>query len=127
MGPEQHASQARTRPAKPRYGNCIVRTRYNMQVQSGSGIYFVFVAAVFFLYWASTGSRLARLAVILAANYLFCARFGLFYVLLIPACSSLDFLFGLGLMRSNRPRIRALLVTASVVLNLGILVLSRHM
>jgi alginate O-acetyltransferase complex protein AlgI len=98
-----------------------------MQVQSGSGIYFVFLATVFFLYWASTGSRLVRLAVILAANYLFCARFGLFYVLLIPACSTVDFLIGLGLMRSDRPRIRALLVAASVILNLGILILSRHM
>jgi D-alanyl-lipoteichoic acid acyltransferase DltB (MBOAT superfamily) len=98
-----------------------------MQVQSGSGIYFVFVAAVFFVYWASTGSRLLRLAVILLANYLFCARFGLFYVLLLPVCSSLDFLIGLGLMRYSRPRTRALLVAASVTLNLAILILSRHM
>jgi len=98
-----------------------------MHVQSGSGIYFAFIAAVFFLYWASTGSRLLRLAVILLANYLFCARFGLFYILLLPVCSSLDFLIGLGLMRSSRPRIRTLLVALSIGLNLSVLVVSRHM
>lgn len=98
-----------------------------MQMQAGSGIYFVFVAAVFFLYWASTGSRLARLGVVLAANYFFCARFGLFYVLLLPVCSSIDFAIGLGLMRSQEPRVRKLLVGLSVVLNLGVLVASRHM
>ncbi|HEY2019360.1 MAG TPA: hypothetical protein VGH38_37890, partial [Bryobacteraceae bacterium] len=96
-------------------------------MQSGSGIYFVFIAAVFFLYWASSGSRLLRLAVILLANYLFCARFGLFYVLLLPACSSLDFLIGLGLMRSGRSGVRRLLVALSVCLNLSVLILSRHM
>ncbi|SPF49393.1 Membrane bound O-acyl transferase, MBOAT family protein [Candidatus Sulfopaludibacter sp. SbA4] len=98
-----------------------------MHVQPGSGIYFVFVAAVFFAYWASAGSRLLRLAVILLANYLFCARFGLFYVLLLPVCSSLDFLIGLGLMRAGRPPIRRVLVALSVGLNLSVLVVSRHM
>ena len=98
-----------------------------MQVQSGSGIYFAFIAAVFFIYWASAGSRLVRLGVILLANYLFCARFGLFYILILPVCSSLDFLIGLGLMRSSRPRIRTLLVALSVTMNLAVLVASRHM
>jgi alginate O-acetyltransferase complex protein AlgI len=98
-----------------------------MRVQSGSGIYFAFIAAVFFVYWASAGSRLVRLGVILLANYLFCARFGLFYILILPVCSSLDFLIGLGLMRSSRPRIRTLLVALSVTMNLAVLVASRHM
>jgi D-alanyl-lipoteichoic acid acyltransferase DltB (MBOAT superfamily) len=98
-----------------------------MLVQSGSGVYFAFIAAVFFLYWASAGSRLMRLAVVLAANCLFCARFGLFYIVLLPACASLDFLAGLGLMRSGDARIRRLLVALSVGLNLSVLVASRHM
>ena len=100
---------------------------YNMQVQTGSGIYYAFVAAVFFLYWASSGSRLLRLAIVLFANYLFCARYGLFYVLLIPACSTLDFLFGLGLMRFRGAFLRRLCVGASLCLNLGLLVGSRQM
>jgi alginate O-acetyltransferase complex protein AlgI len=96
-------------------------------VQVGSGVYFVFVAAVFFLYWASAGSRVVRLAVVLAANFLFCAHFGLFYVLLIPACSTVDFLVGLGLVRFRPASVRRLLVTLSVVLNIAILAGSRHM
>src|ERR1035438_6191717 len=66
-----------------------------MRVQAGSGVYWAFVAGVFFLYWACAGSRQLRLAAVLLANYIFCARFGLFYVFLIPACSSLDYLAGL--------------------------------
>jgi hypothetical protein len=55
---------------------------------------FLFVAAVFFLYWTAAANRYARLGIILVANYFFCARFGLFYLLLLPACSTLDFLVG---------------------------------
>jgi len=98
-----------------------------MQVQAGSGAYFLFVAFVFFIYWANSGSRLWRLSVILLADYLFCARFGLFYVVLLPVCSSLDYLVGLGLMRENRQPVRRALVTFSVVLNLALLAGSRHM
>ena len=96
-------------------------------MQTTSAAYFAFIAAVFFVYWASSRSRLLRLAVILFANLLFCARFGVFYVLLIPAAASIDFLVGLGLMHSNGAFIRRLLVSVSVILNLGLLVGSRHM
>jgi len=99
-------------------------------VQVGAGVYFVFVAAVFLLYWlswAATGSRIVRLAVVLAANYLFCAHFGLFYVLLIPVCSTADFLVGLGLAHFQRPWLRRLLVGFSVALNVALLAASRHM
>ena len=98
-----------------------------MPVQPGSGVYCAFVAAVFVLYWGFSGFRLPRLAVILLANYLFCARFGLFYVVLIPACSTLDFLVGLGLMRWRRAGVRRLLVWISISVNLAVLVGSRHM
>jgi D-alanyl-lipoteichoic acid acyltransferase DltB (MBOAT superfamily) len=98
-----------------------------MRVQAGGGLYFVFVAAVFFIYWACSGSRLLRLTVILLANYLFCAHYGLFYVVLIPACSTLDYLVGLGLMRFRRAAVRKLLVGISIAVNLGVLAGSRHM
>jgi len=98
-----------------------------MPMQAVSGVYFVFIAAVFFLYWAASSRRELRLAVVLLANYFFCARFGLFYVLLIPACSSADYLAGIGLMRFRRTGVRRLLLAASVVLNLTLLVGSRHM
>jgi D-alanyl-lipoteichoic acid acyltransferase DltB (MBOAT superfamily) len=98
-----------------------------MRVQAGSGVYWAFVAGVFFLYWACAGSRRLRLAAVLLANYVFCARFGLFYVFLIPACSTLDYLVGLGLMSSRRAVIRRLLVGFSLCLNLSLLAGSRHM
>jgi D-alanyl-lipoteichoic acid acyltransferase DltB (MBOAT superfamily) len=98
-----------------------------MPVQSGVAVYFTFIAVVFFVYWAFRRARLARLAVLLFANYLFCARFGAFYALLIPACSTVDYLVGLGLMRARRPAWRWFLLGVSVAMNLALLVGSRHM
>jgi D-alanyl-lipoteichoic acid acyltransferase DltB (MBOAT superfamily) len=97
-----------------------------MGEQAGS-VYYVFVAAVFFAYWACARWRLPRLGIILFANYLFCARFGLFYILLIPACSTLDFLAGLGLMRFRGAAVRRLLAGGSIALNLTVMAGSRHM
>ena len=101
-----------------------------MSLQAGSSSYFLFAAAVFFLYWASAqirpGSRLPRLGVILLANCFFCARYGLFYLYLIPACSTVDYLIGLGLMRWRPAGVRRLLAGLSVALNLALLIGSRH-
>jgi D-alanyl-lipoteichoic acid acyltransferase DltB (MBOAT superfamily) len=98
-----------------------------MGLVSGSATYFIFAAAIFFAYWACAKGRLARLAVILFANYFFCARFGLFYVALIPACSAVDFLVGLGLMRASNGLLRRALVGVSLAVNLALLIGSRHM
>ncbi|HKE23293.1 MAG TPA: MBOAT family O-acyltransferase [Bryobacteraceae bacterium] len=96
-------------------------------MHSATGSFYVLVAAVFFLYWACAGVRVLRLGIILAANYLFCAHFGLFYVVLLPVCGTVDYLLGLGLMRFERSWLRRVLVGASVVMNLGLLVGGRHM
>src|SRR5258708_38169257 len=87
----------------------------------GDATYFIFIAAVFFIYWASAGYRVARLGVVLLGNYYFCARFGLFYLALLPACSTLDFLVGLGLMRWDVTRECRALVGLSVAPNLALL------
>jgi D-alanyl-lipoteichoic acid acyltransferase DltB (MBOAT superfamily) len=92
----------------------------------GSGIFFAFLAAVFFLYWLSAGWRIPRLAIILLANLLFCARYGLFYAWLLPLCSLADFFVGLGLSRCQNPWLRRLLLAASITWNVGLLVASRH-
>jgi len=97
-----------------------------MSLQAGSSSYFLFAAAVFLLYWMAAASRLARLAVILLANYFFCARFGLIYLWLIPACSTADYLLGLGLMRWRHAAVRRALVLLSVAINLSLLLGSRH-
>ncbi|HUP03467.1 MAG TPA: MBOAT family O-acyltransferase [Bryobacteraceae bacterium] len=98
-----------------------------MVVQAGSGVYWAFAAAVFFLYWACAPSPRLRLAAVLLANYTFCARFGLFYLALIPACSTLDYLAGLGLMSWKRPALRRLLAGFSVCLDLSLIAGSRYL
>jgi len=95
-------------------------------MSAGSAPYFLFVAAVFFIYWSASTNRYARLSVILLANYFFCARFGLFYLALLPACATLDFLIGLGLMRWQEPAIRRTLVGISIAANLTLLSSTRH-
>jgi alginate O-acetyltransferase complex protein AlgI len=113
-----------------RYCNCCrdpARLTTIAKVQPASAAYYIFIAAVFFLYWTAARHRLARLAVILLASYFFCARFGIFYVVLLPICSSIDYAVGLGLMRFERRSVRRLLVGVSVALNLALLAGSRHM
>jgi D-alanyl-lipoteichoic acid acyltransferase DltB (MBOAT superfamily) len=97
-----------------------------MGLAAGSSTYFIFVAAVFFLYWA-VPARLLRLGIILLANYFFCSRFGLFYLALIPACGTIDYLAGLGLMRFGNALARRALAAGSVAMNLVLLVGARHM
>src|ERR1017187_8901081 len=102
-----------------------VTLRAPMGLAAGSSTYFIFVAAVFFVYWAAPQARLLRLGIVLLANYYFCARFGLFYLALIPACGTADFLVGLGLMRFRLAGVRRLLVGVSIAVNLALLVGSR--
>ena len=84
---------------------------------SGSLGYFLFAAAVFFLYWITAGSRNARLGFILLANYYFCSGFGLVYLVILPTCSSVDYLIGRGLMAAKNPASRCVLVWLSVAVN----------
>jgi alginate O-acetyltransferase complex protein AlgI len=97
-----------------------------MGLAAGSSAYFIFVAIVFVVFWMLPPHRLARLGLILLANYFFCARYGLFYVVLLPLCASADYLVGLGLTRFRAAGVRRLLVGLSVAMNLGLLLGSRH-
>jgi alginate O-acetyltransferase complex protein AlgI len=96
-------------------------------VHSTGAAYFLFVVIVLLAYWLVAGSRLARFTVLLAANYFFCARYGLFYLALIPTCSSIDYLAGFGMQRYRRVFVRRLFLCLSLAANLGLLILSRHM
>ena len=62
-----------------------------------SSPYFIFLAAVFLLYWPISRVRLLTLSLILFANYFFYAKWDLAYLAIIPAASTIDFLLGLGL------------------------------
>ena len=92
-----------------------------------SSAYFIFLVAVFLLYWPVARNRSLALAVILLANYFFYAKWDLFYLFLIPAASTCDFAIGLALERSKSKPLRRILVWSSVLLNLGILASFKYM
>ncbi len=92
-----------------------------------SSTYFIFLAALFLLYWPLSRWRAAGLAILLFANYFFYAKWDLFYLFLIPLGSTIDFAIGLGLGRFQRPGVRKLLVSLSLLLNLGLLTAFKYM
>jgi D-alanyl-lipoteichoic acid acyltransferase DltB (MBOAT superfamily) len=120
-----------------------------------SSVYFVFLVGIFLLYWPLSRWRAAGLAVLLFANYFFYAKWDLFYLLLIPGASFIDYLIGLGLgaglqrpaagpsaaptgalaplspawfqQLATRAWFRRLLLSCSLVLNLGILACFKYM
>lgn len=86
-----------------------------------SPAYFVFLLAIFFAYWLAARYRFGALAVIVFANYFFYARWDLVYLALIPAASTCDFFLGQAIDRAQRPQIRRLFVTLSIILNVGLI------
>lgn len=92
-----------------------------------SSTYFLFLAALFFLYWPLSRWRAAGLGLLLFANYFFYAKWDLFYLFLIPVCSTIDFAIGWGLGATQRPGLRKLLVSLSLAVNLGMLAAFKYM
>jgi alginate O-acetyltransferase complex protein AlgI len=92
-----------------------------------SSTYFIFLAAIFFLYWPLSRVRSLALGVLLFANYFFYAKWDLFYLALIPAVGSCDYVFGLGLQYSKNVLVRRILVGASLLMNLGMLAFFKYM
>jgi len=92
-----------------------------------SSTYFLFLAALFLLYWPLSRWRAASLAILLFANYFFYAKWDLFYLFLIPLASTCDFSIGLGLGRFQHPAARKLLVLLSILLNIGLLTAFKYM
>jgi D-alanyl-lipoteichoic acid acyltransferase DltB (MBOAT superfamily) len=90
-----------------------------------SPVYFIFLTAIFLLYWPLSRVRALALAVILFANYFFYAKWDLFLLALMPAAASVDFVIGLGLQYAQRPLVRRILVFTSVILNIGLLIYAR--
>ena len=88
--------------------------------------YCILLAAVFFLYWAVRGVRLASIAVILFADYFFYAKWDLIYLAVIPAAATCDFLLAALIHRSQSQPLRRLLVTASILLNIALIISSKY-
>jgi alginate O-acetyltransferase complex protein AlgI len=91
-----------------------------------SSTYFIFLGAIFLLYWPLARMRAMALAVILLANYFFYAKWDLRYLALIPAVSTCDFFLGWGLQTSTNALLRRALVTASIAMNIGLLAMLRY-
>ena len=89
--------------------------------------YFTFLVAIFFAYWLIVRYRFAALAIVIFANYFFYARWDLIYLALIPAASTCDFLIGGALERQQRAGIRRLLVSLSILLNVGLIASAKYL
>jgi alginate O-acetyltransferase complex protein AlgI len=86
-----------------------------------SPAYFAFLGLLFFAYWPAARWRLSSLTLVLFANLLFYAKWDVWYLALVPAASTVDFLVGLGLDATERADRRRLLVSASILINVGLI------
>jgi len=92
-----------------------------------SSAYFLFLAALFFLFWPVARWRAPGLALLLFANYFFYAKWDLFYLALIPSCSVIDFFLARGMERSESKPVRRFLLSCSLGLNLGLLITFKYL
>jgi alginate O-acetyltransferase complex protein AlgI len=92
-----------------------------------SPAYFAFAAIAITLYWACYRWKNARLCILLLANVFFLARLAWFYPVLLILAATVDFLVGLGLQHFPREqtRPRLALVSVSVILNVGLLAITK--
>jgi alginate O-acetyltransferase complex protein AlgI len=88
--------------------------------------YFVFLVGIFFLYWSVSRVRALALSLLLFANYFFYARWDLRYLAIIPIASTCDYFIGLGLQATPNRALRRILVTLSIVLNIGLIAFARN-
>ena len=88
--------------------------------------FYCFVGLIFFGYWLLWRVRLAGIGLIVLANYLFYAKWGLVFLALVPSASTIDFLIGRQLETSQSLGQRRLLVAGSVALNTGLIVLCKY-
>lgn len=89
--------------------------------------YAKFLAVVFLASWLLCRARKLRVLFLLAASYVFYARWDYRFVPLIFASSTVDWLLGNAIARATEPRSRKRWLTATVVLNLGVLAVFKYL
>jgi alginate O-acetyltransferase complex protein AlgI len=89
--------------------------------------YFAFLPVVFFAFWLARRFGLGALTVVVFANYFFYARWDLVYLAIIPLASSCDFFIGKALPKTKNALERRALITASIVLNVGLIASVRYL
>jgi alginate O-acetyltransferase complex protein AlgI len=90
------------------------------------GSYFIFLLAVFFLFWLIAERIQARKLFLLAASYFFYARAGWPALLLLGSLSTVDCLTTRAMHRSTEPRRRKLLLALSLTTSLGVLCVFKY-
>jgi alginate O-acetyltransferase complex protein AlgI len=88
--------------------------------------YYFFLTLVFFAFWIGRSRRLTPLILVCAANLFFYGRWGATYLVLIPAASCVDYFLGRLIYRTTGGIARRLAVSASIVMNLGLVVVCRY-
>jgi alginate O-acetyltransferase complex protein AlgI len=88
--------------------------------------YYFFLTLVFFAFWIGRSRRLTPLILVCAANLFFYGRWGVTYLVLIPAASTVDYFLGHLIYKTTGPIARRLAVSASIVMNLGLIVVCRY-
>ena len=81
----------------------------------------IFLPIVFALYWLFHRNHRIQLWILLGASYLFYGWGGWRFLGLIALSSLIDFFIGIGLGKSELPKHRKVLLTVSLVSNLGLL------
>jgi alginate O-acetyltransferase complex protein AlgI len=91
-----------------------------------NGNYFVFLAAVFFVYWLFAAWRLPRIWLLLAASYYFYALWNPKFLALLFLISTFDFLNAMAIGKARSRPLRKCFVGLSVLLNVGGLFLFKY-
>lgn len=91
-----------------------------------SGSYLIFLAIVFFVYWLLSPNRGLRVLVLLAASYYFYALWNPRLLAILFLISTVDFLIARGISATEKTRLRKLLLGASVVTDVGALVVFKY-
>jgi alginate O-acetyltransferase complex protein AlgI len=89
--------------------------------------FFCFLLLIFVLYWLTSRIRAAAILLICSANLFFFAKWGLIYLALIPAASTCDFFIGRLLARTESKLNRRLLISTSLLINIGLIVSSKYL
>src|SRR5882762_11779603 len=87
--------------------------------------YYCVLGLTFFAFWLLRSKR-AAMAVILLVNLFFYAKWGLVYLLLIPAAATCDFFLGAAIHRVNHSAGKRTLLSVSLSINIGLIVFCRY-
>jgi D-alanyl-lipoteichoic acid acyltransferase DltB (MBOAT superfamily) len=89
--------------------------------------YYFFLTLVFFAFWLFRARPFTPLVLVCAANLFFYGRWGVAYLVLIPAASGIDYFLGLRIAASTSALARRTAVSASIILNLGLIAVCRYL